>query len=91
MTPSQVEAVTIQYDGVLDNLGVAAIRHSDKASLNKDEQQEHARWMCQEMLRMIADEGVTEKIHRWLGFVQGVLHCTGVYSINDMRDHNRAS
>lgn len=30
-----------------------------------------------------------EKAFRWLGFIQGVLWSHGVYSINEMRNHNR--
>lgn len=30
-----------------------------------------------------------EKLHRWLGFVQGVLYCQRVYTIEEMKEHNR--
>lgn len=30
-----------------------------------------------------------EKFMRWLGFVQGVLWVNGVYTIDEMREHNR--
>ena len=29
-----------------------------------------------------------EKLMRWLGFMQGVLHAKGIYSIDEMRAHN---
>ncbi len=32
------------------------------------------------------DEG---KANRWLGFIQGVLWSGGVYTIDEMREHNR--
>lgn len=34
-------------------------------------------------------EGRREKFFRWLGFIQGILWSFGIYSLNDLRDHNR--
>ena len=31
-----------------------------------------------------------EKAHRWLGFVQGVLWAEGIFTIDEMREHNRS-
>lgn len=36
-----------------------------------------------------ARDGRLEKAFRWLGFIQGVLWCEGVYTIDAMKDHNR--
>jgi len=30
-----------------------------------------------------------EKMFRWLGFIQGVLWCEGMYTIDQMKEHNR--
>ena len=30
-----------------------------------------------------------DKANRWLGFVQGVLFCKGIFTIDQMREHNR--
>lgn len=49
----------------------------------------HALHMCNEIKRLLEDEQHM-KAHRWLGFLQGVLWMTGVYSINDMRKHNKS-
>ena len=35
------------------------------------------------------DVPVREKFMRWLGFVQGVFYSTGVYTIEQMKAHNR--
>ena len=75
----------------------------DKRGLPNVLSLEHALWMLHEMRTMLHnahavwsdpewDLGDTvdgDKINRWLGFVQGVLWTTGVYTIDDMRDHNR--
>ncbi len=35
------------------------------------------------------EEGRREKADRWLGFIQGTLYSKGVYTIEDLKDHNR--
>lgn len=30
-----------------------------------------------------------EKAQRWWGFIQGIFYCTGTYTIDQMREHNR--
>lgn len=35
------------------------------------------------------NEGRTEKVFRWLGFVQGVLWTNRVYTLTELKDHNR--
>lgn len=47
----------------------------------------HAKWMVLEMKKFL-DDGQIEKAFRWLGFVQGILWCEGVYTIDEMEDHN---
>lgn len=50
---------------------------------------------CREMLPQMREwagsesDRNREKLMRWLGFVQGAFWVCGVYSINQMRDHNR--
>jgi hypothetical protein len=34
-------------------------------------------------------EGRKEKANRWLGFVQGALWANDIYTIEEMKDHNR--
>ena len=49
---------------------------------------QHIRWMCQQIPIMV-DAGQIEKANRWLGFIQGTLWTTNMYSIEEMRNHNR--
>lgn len=51
---------------------------------------EHAYWMLSS-IRQFIQEGKLDKVQRWLGFVQGTLWMTGVYSIDELRAHNRSS
>jgi hypothetical protein len=39
------------------------------------------------MLSVMLDMSDTEKLNRWLGFVQGALWCNGVFSIDELRAH----
>jgi len=34
-------------------------------------------------------EGRRRKANRWLGFVQGFLWANGIYTIEEMKEHNR--
>jgi hypothetical protein len=45
----------------------------------------HALWMCKKIPELAAD-----KQNRWLGFVQGILWANGVFTIGEMRGHNRS-
>ncbi len=49
---------------------------------------QHVNWMLDNMLSNISESDM-EKAARWLGFIQGVLWVSNVYSIDEMRDHNR--
>lgn len=49
---------------------------------------QHAYDMCDKTIEF-AKAGRMPKAFRWLGFLQGVLWAAGVFSINEMKDHNR--
>lgn len=49
----------------------------------------HANWMVHEMLRQLEEDAMSaEKVNRWLGFVQGVMWSAGLFTIDEMREHN---
>jgi hypothetical protein len=74
MTLDKVKAVTAFYRGVL-----AKARNKELS---------HASGML-DSIDSFMDEGRREKAFRWLGFVQGVLWVRGVYSIDQLKEHNR--
>ena len=41
-------------------------------------------------MRAFLREGRREKLMRWLGFAQGVLWCDGIYTIEELMQHNMA-
>jgi len=66
-------------------------------SIQHDGALQHVLWMCDKIDEMIDEiESISEcvrkdfsKINRWLGFIQGVLYTCNIYTIDQMREHNR--
>ncbi len=50
----------------------------------------HAKWMLDKIEEFVAEDKL-DKANRWLGFVQGIFYALGLYTINQMRDHNRGT
>ncbi|RJO59537.1 hypothetical protein C4546_01525 [Candidatus Parcubacteria bacterium] len=89
MTPEKV----IEVIGIYRQLFVG--RNIGKVDYPHDEMLDglmHDLEHCHDMLDKIAEfvrEGRMEKAFRWLGFVQGVLWASRVYSLTDLKNHNR--
>ncbi|NTV30372.1 hypothetical protein HGA91_00125 [candidate division WWE3 bacterium] len=49
----------------------------------------HCLGMLPKMLEFI-DEGRMEKVFRWLGFIQGALWALSIYTLDDLKNHNRS-
>ena len=49
---------------------------------------EHIKFMSQEIPNIL-DKGHIEKAMRWLGFMQGYLVSIGVYTLEEMKQHNK--
>lgn len=56
--------------------------------VDSDVKWSHALVMLTKM-RVMLTEGKDSKFFRWLGFVQGIMWSTGLYSIDELRSHNR--
>lgn len=48
----------------------------------------HCHGMLDEM-EVFIKETRTEKVFRWLGFIQGALWRSGVYTVEELKNHNR--
>lgn len=48
----------------------------------------HLMWMLWQIPHFIK-EGRKEKVNRWLGFVQGALWANEIYTIEEMKEHNK--
>ena len=48
----------------------------------------HILWMTWQIPQFLKD-GRKEKANRWLGFIQGALWAEDIYTIEEMKEHNR--
>lgn len=48
----------------------------------------HAVWMC-DQCRLFLRAGRLAKAYRWIGTIQGILLMNGVFSIAELKQHNR--
>ena len=62
--------------------------HGDKLLNTYEDAFSHCNWMLPH-LEEFAKEGRMDKAFRWLSFIQGVLWVLRVFSINELKDHNR--
>lgn len=46
-------------------------------------------WWAVQQCREFVDAGRMEKAFRWLGFIQGAMWSAGIYSVEDMANHNK--
>lgn len=89
MTPEKVIEVIETYHQLFveRNIGKIDYPHDDLLD-GEAHGLEHCHGMLDKMVEF-AREGRMEKMFRWLGFVQGVLWTTRVYSLTDLKNHNR--
>ncbi|MEK7519038.1 MAG: hypothetical protein AAB424_01905 [Patescibacteria group bacterium] len=79
------------YEKQLKELSIPPVEHSTNNVLMTPRRGlEHAHWMLSS-IREFAQQGAFDTAFRWLGFVQGILWMTGVYSIDELRNHNRST
>lgn len=94
---SQVERMLDLYSHTLSDLGYEAAPYPEPESRvggnilrgAKYDSLNHALWMCEEALKLV-EHGRWAKAHRWIGMIQGLLFMTGIYSIADLKEHNRS-
>lgn len=78
MTADKLQTVMTLYKKTL--IGVPSIRNGTAL--------QHVNWMLDNMCDNLPTLDM-EKAARWLGFIQGVLWVSNVFTIDEMRDHNR--
>ena len=86
MTDQKILEVLDRYDKHLSH--VLSQEATPDGYINKEEIPGHLKSMIPKIRGYLA-EGRREKAFRWLGFMQGVLWRQGVYSLNDLKNHNR--
>lgn len=83
-----------KFDPVALSMMMPAILDADQRQAARDAiaklagQIDHVREMIPK-IRGFLVQGRREKAFRWLGFIQGVFYSVGIYTIEDMANHNR--
>jgi hypothetical protein len=85
MTPKKVLTVLDRYEMAI-GLHVASSVSAD--SEVEQEQLKHLLTMIPQMKIFIQAEQM-DKVFRWLGFMQGVLWSTSMYTLDELKQHNR--
>jgi len=91
MTPEQIRTAIAQYRQILlaQDIEPECYPSDDLMSMtDKSKVLPHCLWMIGEIPAMLA-QGDTNKAEHWLCFIQGCLWMNGMYSITNLRDHNR--
>jgi hypothetical protein len=70
------------YDDVDEHIGTRKFQTPKFETLN------HALWMCGKT-RDFLRQGRAAKAYRWIGTIQGILLMNGVFSITELKGHNR--
>ena len=95
LDPAQAERMLTFYGKTLDRLGYVPVAYEEideRMSGNiygaKYDALNHAMWMCDETRRFVR-ENRSAKVYRWIGMIQGLLFMGGVFSIAELKQHNR--
>ena len=101
MTKEKLKSLFAGYRAVLDLLWPEAESPQHEArQLSESQTREYARaippadqvahckFMCDEAARL-ADSGEIEKSMRWLGFLQGVMWDSDMYTLDELKNHSR--
>ncbi|TSC89141.1 MAG: Uncharacterized protein G01um10143_522 [Parcubacteria group bacterium Gr01-1014_3] len=89
MTPDKVREVMAIYRKRFEEAGIEKKKLLDAShnsySLNS---LQHCYAMLDE-IDVFIQEARMDKVFRWLGFIQGCLWSHGVYTLDDLKNHNR--
>ena len=86
MTKEKVHGILQEYAQTLhEHWKTMSIRNQEASSLRQ--RLDHLHWMCLQAMGF-AEEGKTDKMFRWLGFLQGAFWAMGLRSIETMKQEN---
>jgi hypothetical protein len=88
MLPHQIVNVVSKYVALLRARGYPALKADTSIVNSPDIKLRHAAWMC-EHIYVLVSQGELSKADRWLGFVQAILWCYDIQTVDQMRDDNR--
>ncbi len=99
MTPNKVREVLAIYRKKFEDMRIPnypfphhKIPNRGQAGIDFNNQFHYHLAHCHHMLyemETFIQEGRMDKVFRWLGFIQGVLWAAGIYTVEEMANHNR--
>ena len=81
MTKEQIIENLSNYTTTLQKQGYIPLRNNNN-KLN------HILWMCDHAIDQVR-KGKLEKANRWFGFIQGALFTNDIFTIEELKEHNR--
>jgi len=89
MTADKIREVIAIYRKKFEEMGIPK-RRFPHGSLPKSDNDflAHCHGILDEMEKFI-QENRMEKVFRWLGFIQGCLWRAGIYTVEELKNHNR--
>ncbi|MDE1941463.1 MAG: hypothetical protein KGI66_05055 [Patescibacteria group bacterium] len=89
MDANKVLVVINVYRRKFKAIGIGKVDYPhDEPLANWELGLEHCHGMLDKMEEFVV-EGRMDKTFRWLGFIQGVLWSQKVYTLSELKDHNR--
>jgi len=89
MTPDKVREVIARYRELLESNGYIPEPHPHNVPhISTNKAMDHCLSMLSKM-ELFLDEGRFEKTFRWLGFVQGYMWANRMFTLEDLKNHNR--
>ena len=88
----RIQNLLKNYNRILTFIGCEPRRIEESSRYfvgDKQTHLNHARWMVQHMLSEEWESKSEFKTNRWLGYIQGVMSCFGVTTLNDLKDQTR--
>lgn len=89
MTSEKILGVIELYRQCFSERSIDKIDYPHDEILDKEiHSLEHCHGMLDEMVKFV-HEGRLDKTFRWLGFIQGVLWTNQLYTLTDLKNHNK--
>lgn len=92
MTADKVRKVIEEYYRKLESMGITESKDYPHDDYMKDYFAMPALYHCRSMLDKMEEfikAGRMDKVMRWLGFIQGVLWVNRVYTLEELKNHNK--
>ena len=83
MTRDQIGKVTSRYLKIYVGHGYIPVENQEAGT--PDECIQHALWMCEEIVTLLAQDKKYKAI-RWLGFIEGVLFSAGENTTKELKE-----